>query len=569
MFVFSFLLFLVPSLIIGTASYLQAKSGMDQLGETIIQNSVESSLQLIEATNNQVQSGELTLAEAQEAVLSALIGQKDSEGKRALTNPSNLGENGYIYILGNDGTLLGHPTREGDNLWNDQDSSGKYFIQDVKAQAEAGGGFTYYDFALPGQDVEAPKLIYSVVDPHWNWIVASGSYMQDFNASATSLLMVIIATVVGSIILATIATILFSRHLARPLSRLAEQVRQVAKGDLTVILSQTKRKDEIGTLNAGFNEMCEQLKDLISDVEQSIVSIQSTSMNLTAVAEETNASSDDIVMSVSAVAEGAVQQAADSDTTNRSMVQFASEIDYLHEKNKTMLTSSEQMQHSNAKGLQNLSILKKHSSESFAIIQQMQVVITSLTSKMQEIEGIVGTINDISDQTNLLALNASIEAARAGEHGKGFAVVAEEVRKLADQTTSATELVQTTIRGIESETTLVTAEMTKTYKIVQEQNESVAQTEYTFKEIENAVQLISQSIEAVSERILELNSSKEVIMNSIERISQISEKNAAMAEEMTASIEEQQSAMNVVTYSSNELTDEINGLQQSIQRFTI
>ena len=61
-------------------------------------------------------------------------------------------------------------------------------------------------------------------------------------------------------------------------------------------------------------------------------------------------------------------------------------------------------------------------------------VINSLTEKVDDVQGFIGSIVEISSQTNLLALNASIEAARAGEAGKGFAVVAEEIRQLSDST---------------------------------------------------------------------------------------------------------------------------------------
>lgn len=75
------------------------------------------------------------------------------------------------------------------------------------------------------------------------------------------------------------------------------------------------------------------------------------------------------------------------------------------------------------------------------IRQDMTAIHTALHD-IKRLEGLAGSIKEISDQTNLLALNASIEAARAGEAGRGFAVVADEVRKLAIRSTGAANTIE-------------------------------------------------------------------------------------------------------------------------------
>jgi len=178
-------------------------------------------------------------------------------------------------------------------------------------------------------------------------------------------------------------------------------------------------------------------------------------------------------------------------------------------------------------------------------VLELQGVIGEVDQRSQEIGKILNVITDIADQTNLLALNAAIEAARAGEQGQGFAVVAEEVRKLAEQSSSATSEIEEMIKATQNESQKALNSMNQGVKDVETGTEAVSKTGTTFSSILQSVEEISRQVEETASAAEELS---------------------AGSEEMSASIQEQSATMEGVASTAVELNDAANKLYRELQK---
>lgn len=154
-----------------------------------------------------------------------------------------------------------------------------------------------------------------------------------------------------------------------------------------------------------------------------------------------------------------------------------------------------------------------------------------LSTRVEEVRGIIGTILSISSQTNLLALNASIEAARAGDAGRGFAVVAEEIRQLSVQTQEATAKITDIINDLNMEVEKAVKSMEDSAESINKQTELIDVTQDKFELIDSEVKGLTDVIDQIESVVKAIISATETITDNISHLSATGEEIAASTTE--------------------------------------
>ncbi len=218
-------------------------------------------------------------------------------------------------------------------------------------------------------------------------------------------------------------------------------------------------------------------------------------------------------------------------------------------------------------GLNDIDTLSKITEESNDATKEIYEVILKTNDSSNKIGQASNVIASIAEQTNLLALNAAIEAARAGEAGRGFTVVADEIRKLAEQSSTSTKEIDGMVNELQKNAKNAVNTMERLSNISKEQASSVINTRDKYMLIAESMKESGKVVKQLNVSGENMEKTKYEILDILEKLSSLAEESAAATEEATASMEEQVASIEEIANSSENLSNLAQNLQTIIIKF--
>ena len=409
------------------------------------------------------------------------------------------------------------------------------------------------------------------------WGMCAATVYDKFTADAYHMIYILVAVAVVGVVLLAVGLIVFiNRRISTPMSDLQGVVENFARLDLRAdnpanvrARGYLGREDEIGVMTADLAELANNLRATMGKINASSESVAATSEELTATTQTTAHSSEEVSKAIQNIAEGATSQAEDT----QKAADHLNEVLRIEQETERIVSvlneTTQKISDRKAEGSEILNDLLGRAEEMFKATEEVAKVVEETNQGADKIDESSTMIQSIADQTNLLALNAAIEAARAGDAGRGFAVVAEEIRKLAEQSSSFTDDIRGIIHDLKTKSQQAVDTMHVSTKLASESHQGLESTKECFDRISEAVEETGDVVQKLNASAKTMGEKHASISDVVQNLSALAEENAATTGEGSASVETQSNALEDIAKASEGLAEIATDLQREVERFKL
>ena len=542
--------------------------------DTSLKNETQIVVSLLEKVYQQQQAGLLSEPEAKKIAADLVRDLRYDDGK------------GYFWIDTADGVnvvLLGRDV-EGKSRIDLVDPNGVHFIQEMlKNGRQPGGGYTDLSFAKPGETTPLPKRNYTTTFAPYQWVLGTGVWIDQIDTLIaaqkeaidadfySSLRMTVLVSVLIEALCIALA-IFFSNKLATPIVHVTNRLATLAQGDFrhnAALEAKISSTDEIGRMSQALDTLQHNVRQMMKQAIEAAEKITTAVAQLNESADQSATVSSQVASSMSKVADSCNEQFAEMDRTKAQIGTLEQHMSAFAGNLSQTVDAVDGTNRAAAQGATRVNEAVLQMQRIAESVSRSAEVITVLGEESDKIGTIVDAIAAIAEQTNLLALNAAIEAARAGENGRGFAVVAEEVRKLAEQSSTSADEITALITSIQEKAQNAVEVMQEGASQAQGGTEAVDAAGRTFKEIASMVEHVASESSAMGGRVHELEQSTRSIRDSAESMNKMSRSVAAESQTVSAATQEQTAAVQQIAGASRSLNEMSQAMHAAISKFKV
>lgn len=391
------------------------------------------------------------------------------------------------------------------------------------------------------------------------------------DAALNKIVYMIVGVAAFVMLICILLAAVFTTSITRSLKKSIGLVQSVARGDLRTRIDDKLlgRKDEIGDLSRAMKALQTEMAQSIVKIADNAKAVLNASGNLEGTARETTESMREVGTAVTSIAQSASEQAVISEQVSMHVSDMGERIEITSQQMQEMKRNTKAMQESEEEGAQTIHKLLESNDEVRRLVEEIVRQTRQTNESAQKIKEATEIIASIADETSLLSLNASIEAARAGENGRGFAVVAEQIQKLAAQSNESSSRIDEIISRLIADSDQAVVTMDQVAETIENQTGQMQATKDITDEVMIKLRDSLENMRNIEESVSYLDNTRQEIIKTVAELSEIARQNAATTQEVNANTNLVTENFRQVEGSTEGLKSIADGLQESMQHFSV